>query len=241
MAEESITIPTPDGRADGYLYRPAGQGPWPGVALFMDGGGLRRALREMAARLAESGYVVLLPNLFYRDGAIRDLDAVKDRPRMNIYAANIMKNGGGPKDAGAYLSFLTAHPSVKPGKLGCTGYCMGGYFTLMTAGHFPERLGAAASFHGAHVATDAPDSPHRLAHAMRGLSVYVGVAEIDPHLAPGETDRLRGALEGAAVNHRMELYKGVEHGFTIPHQAPYNKDASERHWDALSGLLKEAL
>ena len=241
MAEEPISIPTPDGQADGYLYRPDGHGPWPGVVLFMDGIGLRAAMREMAARLAENGYVVLLPNLYYRDGAVRDMTLEKDGARIPTLAANVMKDGGGMRDADAYLSYLAAHPSVTPGKLGCTGYCMGGYHSLMAAGLFPERIGAAASFHGAHLASDAPDSPHRRAHAMVGPSIYVGVAAIDPYLAPGETDRLRGALEGAAVAHRMEVYEGAAHGFAVLHHAPYNEAASERHWAALVGLLKGAL
>jgi carboxymethylenebutenolidase len=241
MAETEVTIPTPDGAADGYLYRPPGPGPWPGVLFFMDGVGLRGALRDMATRLCEAGYVVLLPNLYYRSGPVRELDYEKDRARFTELAMSIPRGGDArTQDMGAYLSFLAARDGVKPGKLGCMGYCMGAGFSLGAAGSFPAQIGAAGCFHGGGLATDRPDSPHRRAHAIRG-KVYVGVAGIDPHLAPGETDRLRGALEGAAVNHRLEIYESVEHGFAVPDAPVYDKPAAERHWEALLGLFKEAL
>lgn len=248
MIEQEIVVGTPDGQADAYIYKPAAAGRWPGAVVFTDGVGIRQAFRDLAARLADGGYVVLLPNPFYRDGRIRDRDHPDETKagsdasvsRSGELAMNIAKGGGLPRDLNAYLNFLAGHESVKPGKLGCTGYCMGGNFALAAAGLSPQHVGAAASFHGGALATDSLDSPHRLAHAMRG-EIYVGVAEIDPYLQPGETDRLRGALEGAAVSHRMEMYEGARHGFTVPTNPQYDETAAERHWKALFELFDSAL
>jgi carboxymethylenebutenolidase len=247
MIEIAVNVTTADGIADGYLYRPAGPGPWPGVLFFTDGSGIRQAKREMAARLAAAAYVVLMANPYYRDGPIRDMGhAGKDEDvqtvieRFGKFAKNISKGGGLLRDIRAYLNFLGEQEGVRAGKLGCTGYCMGGNFSLQAAGHFPDQIGAAASFHGGSLATDSSESPHRLAHAMKA-EVYVGVAAIDPYLRPGETDRLRGALEGAAVSHCMELYEGAEHGFTVPGNPQYDEAAAERHWEALLKFLKRAL
>jgi carboxymethylenebutenolidase len=239
MTEELVTITTQDGQADAYLYRPAGQGPWPGVMFFTDAAGVRQANRGMGARLAENGYAVLLPNPYYRDGQVREMHPDNDRDRFMPYVMNAMKDGGVIRDFAAYTSYLAAHPDVRQAKLGCTGYCMGGNMSLTIAGQFPERIGAAACFHGAALATDAPESPHRRAYVMRA-QLYVGVAEIDPYLFPNETERLRGALEGAAVSHRMELYDGAAHGFTTPGEH-YREVSAERHWAALLDLLKTAL
>jgi carboxymethylenebutenolidase len=249
MTETAVSITTPDGIADGYVYRPDRPGSWPGVLFFTDGVGIRQAKRDMAARLAAAGYIVLLPNPFYRDGPIRDMShAGKDEDvaeivaRFGKFAMNISKDGGLPRDIKAYLDFLAGQDGVKPGKLGCTGYCMGGNFGLAAAGQFPGQVAAAASFHGGSLATDSPASPHRLAHAMRGeVAIYIGVAEIDPYLKPGETARLQGALEGAAVSHVMELYEGAEHGFTVPGNDQYLEAAAARHWTALLGFLEQSL
>jgi carboxymethylenebutenolidase len=237
MSEQTISIPTPDGEAKTYAYKPAGSGPWPAIFFWQDGLGIRPALRQMAERVAANGYYVLLPNLFYRAGPVENLDPEKDR--IMDYYSQVFEGHGIRRDIGAFLEFLGKSKDVKPGKIGCTGYCMGGFVSLVAAGEFGERIGAAASIHGGKVATDDPLSPHRKAYAMRG-QIYVAVAEIDSFLEPGETDRLKGALEGAAVSHTLEMYPSVEHGFAVPGSPRSNEQASERHWERILNLFKNA-
>ena len=129
---------------------------------------------------------------------------------------------------------------VKGSKIGCVGYCMGGPLVLTAAGTFPDRVAAGASIHGANVANDRADSPHLLAPKMRG-KIYVGVAEIDPWLTPGETDRLKAALEAGKTNHTVEIYPGVQHGFAGNGTPMYDRDASERHWERILALFRETL
>ena len=70
MANTTHQIETRDGRAAAHAFTPAtGSGPWPAVLVFMDGRGLRPALFELGQRIADAGYYVLLPDLFYRAGA----------------------------------------------------------------------------------------------------------------------------------------------------------------------------
>lgn len=239
MTEEMINIPAPDGMANAYAYTPTGKGPWPGAIFFMDAIGIRPAMKQMAQRLASLGYFVILPNLYYRDGKIENMDLEKDRDKF-MGLASLVYQGKAIADMGAYIEYLSRNKNVKGSPLGCTGYCMGARAALIAAGQFPDRIGAAACFHGARLASDDADSPHRRAHAMKG-QIYVGVAEIDPWLAPNETDRLKGALEGAAVTHDVEIYPGVEHGFAVPGIPPFNEAAAERHWDRLAGLFRKAL
>jgi len=139
-------------------------------------------------------------------------------------------------DTAAFLAFLDAQPSVKGPHIGTTGYCMGGALSLTAAANFPDRVAAACSFHGARLATDAPDSPHAVADKMKG-EIYVGVSEIDPWLSEGETDRLKAALEAAGANATVEIYPGVQHGFAVPGLPIYDREASERHWDRMLAVF----
>jgi carboxymethylenebutenolidase len=245
MAEEKVNIKTADGNCDTYVYTAPGGTSAPAVIFYMDGLGIRPELRAMADRLASNGYFVLLPNMYYRAGEQPPFevstalsDPVQQKRLMSLVQS--VTNAGTVIDTTAFLDFLSHDPRVKGTKVGCVGYCMGGPLTLTAAGNFPDRVAAAASIHGANVANDRPDSPHLLAPKMRG-KVYIGVAEIDPWLQPGETDRLKAALEAAGANHTVEVYPGVQHGFAANGTPMYNRDAAERHWQRILALFGETL
>ncbi|MBI1181472.1 MAG: dienelactone hydrolase family protein [Alphaproteobacteria bacterium] len=237
MTKEAITIPTADGVADGYFFH--GPAPAPGVILYMDGIGLRPALYDMAERLVDNGYSVLLPNMFYRFGPAEPLDLSKDRDRMMQMVGTITPTTS-KRDTAAFLDYLGTRPEVKGKKVGTTGYCMGGAPSLTAAAAFPDRVAAAAAFHAGRLATDSEDSPHRHVGDIKG-EVYVAVAGIDPFLGPTETDDIRAALEKAGGRHRLEVYADVQHGFTMPDLPVYDRDAAERHWDSLLTLLRRNL
>lgn len=166
-----VEIRTPDGTADAYLAHPDDGAPHPAVLLYMDAFGLRPHLRGMADRLASAGYTVLVPNVFYRSGRaplveLPDFIDPAERPEIIASlrpAALSLTLEGAMRDAAGYLDWLAASPLTTDGKAGVTGYCMGAGLALRTAGTHPDRIAAAAGFHGAFLATDAPDSPHLLA------------------------------------------------------------------------------
>jgi carboxymethylenebutenolidase len=244
-ARERTRIGAADGQAEAWLCRPERTGKHPGILFYMDGLGVRPTLVDMAGRLADLGYVVLLPDLIYRSGPRAPFDPAvaltdpAERDRLfalfaSIDARKVMR------DTHAYMAALGGIEDVAVTPIGCLGYCMGGGFAVTAAGTYPERVAAAASIHGANVATEHPESPHHLVPRIRGR-VYVGVAEIDPWLAPGETERLRSALETAGVDHRVEIYAGVQHGFAVEDLPVYDRAAAERHWRDLEGFFGAAL
>lgn len=246
MTGIAVGIPTKDGVCDAHIFHPEGNGPWPAIIYFMDGVGIRPALHTMCERLAAAGYYVLLPNLYYRLGPAEPVDAAKlltqdpeERERMMTRFQSI-NNRLIAEDTGAFLEFLDRQPMTKAAWIGCVGYCMGGGFALTAAGSHPERVAAAASFHGARLAVETQGSPHLLAGKMRA-KVYVGVSEIDPWLEPGETDRLKAALDAAEVRNNVEIYPGVQHGFAVHDLPVYDRTASERHWERLLALFGETL
>ena len=245
MDGESVRIETPDGTAPCRFFLPEGGGAHPAVVWFMDGMGVRGTLLATAARLAGEGYAVLVPDLYYRAGDYPPFDpaTLQDDPAEQARIMELVRtvtNAGTMRDLGAFLACFDGHPRVRGPRIGCVGYCMGGPLALTAAGTFPERVAAAASFHGANLATDRPDSPHLLAPKMRG-KVYVGVAEIDPYLFPGETPRIEAALREAGVDHVFETYAGRRHGFALVGSHGYEPEAFDRHWRRLLELLRAAL
>src|SRR5437764_7227510 len=208
-----IDIATRDGLAPSYVFRPEGQGngPWPGVLVFMDGIGIRPAMLELGERLATYGYFVLLPDLFYRSGPYAPMNAktvFADPEQRKILMERFMSKAALPalmSDTEAFLGFLASERAVRPGGVATTGYCMGGAASLSAAGTYPDRIVAAASYHGGRLASDAPDSPHRLAPRITAR-VYVAGAIDDASFPDDKEARLEQALTAAGVGDASERY-----------------------------------
>jgi carboxymethylenebutenolidase len=242
---DKIEIKTRDGSCPAYVYRPAAGGPWPAVLVFMDGLGIRPAMLEIGERLAADGYFVLLPDLFYRSGPYEPMDphtVFSDPEKRKVLfekyfapasPANVMS------DTRAFLDYLAAQPDVKPGGIGTTGYCMGGLMSLTAAGTYPERIAATASYHGGRLATDEPDSPHRLAPKIKSR-VYVAGAIEDPTFTDEMKAQLEQALTEAGVEHRIETYP-AKHGWVFRDTPVYDVAASERHFQTMRALFDAEL
>lgn len=244
MPAREVTITTADGNCSASLHTPEGEGPWPGVLLFTDAGGVRPTFHDMAQQLADLGYAVLLPDVYYRSAPFEPIDMGKvsadpdERARLRALMATVTKEVA-TRDTAAFLDALAEQPEVAVGKVGTTGYCMGGGLSLNAAGRFPDRVGAAASFHGGYIATAAPDSPHRLVGAMTA-TLYIAAAEDDATFDDEQRQRLVRALAEAEVAHTLVTYP-ARHGFAVPDNASYDADAASRHWQALEVLYRDAL
>ncbi|MFE9180000.1 dienelactone hydrolase family protein [Streptomyces sp. NPDC007126] len=244
VAGTAVDIPTDDGTADAYLTHPADGEPRPAVLLYMDGFGLRPSLRAMADRLAGAGYTVVVPNVLYREGRapVVDLPEFIDqvsRPKIFERLGPMMRAltpERVERDADAYLRWLTGRREAAGGPVAVVGYCMGAGLALRTAGAYPDRVAATAGFHGGNLATEAPDSPHRVAGRLGG-EVYFAHADQDPGMPAEQQERLEAALTAAGVTHRCEVYAGAHHGYTQVDTSAYDEKAAERHWEALLDLL----
>ena len=142
-------------------------------------------------------------------------------------------------DTEAFLDFLAARPDVKPGRVGTTGYCMGGFMSLSAAGTYPDRIAATASYHGGRLATDAPDSPHLLAPKIRSR-VYIAGAIEDATFTDEMKARLEDALTKAGVDHAIETYP-AKHGWVLRDTLAYDEAESERHYETLLAFFDETL
>ena len=249
VTETDVTVQTADGAADAALFYPSGKGTWPAVLIWTDIAGLRPAFRDMGRRLASQGYVVLVPNPFYRSvhGVVAtpgfDFAKPEDRARVMGYR-QAMSNDGIDRDAEAYIAFLDAQPQTnRRKKVGVQGYCMGGPLTYRTAAKVPGRVGAAATFHGGGLVMKDhadPTSPHNLIPKMRA-SIYTAVADNDDKAQPDAKDVLKAAFATAKVPGKVEVYDGCAHGWCVKGSAVYNEAGAERAWSELSALYKKAL
>jgi carboxymethylenebutenolidase len=251
MPHDQIVIPAADGDCTVHVLTPTdmghdsgGRGPWPAVIIYMDALAIRPALIGVAQRLADVGYCVLLPDLFYRFGPYPVL-VPKEVFKGDLFAViGPMYATTGPelaaRDSAAFLDWLAGRPDIARLPAGVVGFCMGGGMALATAGTYPDRIAAAASFHGGRLATDAPDSPHLYAPKIRA-EVLVAGADNDDSYPPEMHERLIAAFEAAGVRHHSDIYAGAAHGWMQPDFPVYDQAAAERGWSAMLDLFARTL
>ncbi|MEO8524109.1 MAG: dienelactone hydrolase family protein [Caldimonas sp.] len=242
MIEHDLDIATADGAMNSFVVHPEEGGPFPVVLFYMDAPGKREELHDMARRIAAVGYFVVLPNLYYRRSRdFRLLERTEPAMAEMFSFMGALDAATTECDTAAMLRFIDAQPQADGGRVGAVGYCMSGPFVMWAAAAFPDRLRCIASIHGANMATDKPDSPHRTAPRVHCES-YFACAEIDKWAPPADILALQSALQEAGTPHRIEWYPGVEHGFVFPLRAGiYNRAAAERHWERLFALFGRTL
>jgi carboxymethylenebutenolidase len=240
MNKRQVNIKTRDGEASCHYFVPADDAP--AVIVYTDVYGVRPSLIEMSERLALHGYRVLLPDLYYRSGPRKPFNSpagFKDDAEKQRFFVLMkqMTSKGVMDDTQSFREFLKVDSNSKAG---CVGYCMGGPLVLWAAGTFPDQIAAAASFHGARLATDQPDSPHLLASEMKG-TIYIGAAAVDNSFPPEQQQRLESAFKAANVKYTLEVYPNTKHGFAVTDNPVFDPAAAQVHWLRLFDLLRKAL
>lgn len=244
MSHERHSIRTSDGECPTYVFTPATEdGAWPAVVVYMDAGGIRPTLITMAQRLADAGYVVLLPDLFYRYGRYgpfmpKEVFAGDFRAVLGPLMATT-NNFKAAQDTGALLTYLDTRSDVAGRRIGAVGFCMGGGMAIMAAGTWPERFAAVASFHGGRLATDDPASPHLVAPELEA-ELYIAAAENDASYPPEMAVRFEAALGEAGVRFRAETYPAA-HGWMKPDFPVYDHQQAERGWSEMLELFARTL
>ncbi len=245
VSESDVTITTPDGEADCHFAHPAA-GRHPGVVVWPDIVGLRPAFRDMGRRLASAGFAVLTVNPYYRkhkapilpEGASFQDPSTRD---VLMPLARSLDAETNVIDARAFVAWLDRQPAVDTRRgIGTTGYCMGGPMALRTAAAVADRVAACASFHGARLVTDQPDSPHLLVPRMKA-QFLIAIADNDDEREPEAKNVLRAAFHQAGLPAEIEVYEGAMHGWCPPDSRVYDHDQAERAWDRLLALFGTAL
>lgn len=244
MPFSELKIKTADGEADARLYVPDSRPEKldAGVIVYMDAFGLRPAMDEIGEHLANAGYVTLIPDLLYRHTPYGPFDA-KTAFSQEDTAKQLRSMIGSTTQAltvSDTAAFLDALADQGVTKIGTVGYCMGGPRALNAAAHYPDRILAAASFHGGNLANDAEDSPHKASTKIKAR-IYVGSAGVDKSFPPEQSAKLAEALRTAEVDHIIENYVGMEHGWAVSDHSVYDPVGAARHWKRLLCLFDETL
>jgi carboxymethylenebutenolidase len=244
MIEHQIEIRTADGKADALLVRPDGDDPLPGVINLTDGLGFRPAFAEQSRRIAEQGFVVLTPNIFYRTARSPVFDFEPDF--RNERTTNRFRELSAPltpdamaRDGTAYVDFLAAQPFVSSGPMGVVGFCFAGKFALCAAAARPDRIGAAASFHGGGLFTDTATSPHLVLPRVKAR-LYFGHAEHDQSMPEESIEKLEWALQSWSGSYESEMY-AARHGWMIPGREVHNPKEAERGFAKLMEVFDDTL
>ncbi len=245
VVEKAVEIRTPDGTPEGFLYRDESAQAQPGVIHYTDIGGIRQSHRDKAKRIAEQGYLVLLPNVFYRTGR----PPVIDWP-INPNDERIMRRIGeiaGPltpeameRDSSTYIDFLAAQPGVSGAPVGVLGHCFSGAMAMRACAARPDKIGAAASYHGGRLFVDGPASPH-LALPRIKAQLYFGHAVQDKSMPQEAIEKFDKALSGWSGKYESEVYEGAFHGWTVSDSPVYNEPQAERAFGKLMELFRSAL
>mgnify|MGYP000014377373 FL=1 len=246
VTASTVEVSTPDGISDCYFVHPA-RGKHPGVILWPDIKGLRPAYTVLGKRLAEAGYSVLVVNPYYRDAkapVVGPKASFGDPETMKFLrgmAAKLTHNAS-TSDAKAYVNFLDAQASVdRNRKIGTMGYCMGGELIMRTAAAVPDRVGAAASFHGGGLGIDdGPDSTHLLI-PRSPAHVLHAIAENDDKRSPETKNILTTAYKAAGVPAEIEVYQDTLHGWCTLDYSGYNEKQAEKAWGRLLHLFESSL
>jgi carboxymethylenebutenolidase len=244
MSASQVTIQAKDGPCRAWVLTPTGTGRWPAVIFYMDAFGIRPGMIQMATHLADQGYVVLLPDLFYRFGAYGPLDPAEvlkgdTRATIGPLMASTNNHKAG-EDTAAFIAYLDTRPDVAGNKMGTVGFCMGGGMALTAAAYHPDRIAAAVSFHGGNLATEEPTSPHLLLPKVEA-ELYIAVADNDRSYPPEMAQRFEAALQAAGVEHTTEFYPGKAHGWMKPDLPVYDAAAAEKGWSELLALYARKL
>ncbi len=245
MIAQQVEIPAADGSIDALLVRPDTTEALPGVIQLTDVLGLRQAFADLATRIAEGGYVVLTPNIFYRTAKPPVFDFEPDFPSER--AMNRLRELTGPltpdamvRDSSAYVDVLAAQPRVSRGPMGVVGFCFTGQFALRMAAARPDRIAAVASFHGGRLVTDSDVSPHLVLPGVKAR-LYFGHAADDQSMPAGAIEQLGLALQAWGGSYENETYDGARHGWMIPGGKAYHPEQAERGFAKLTALLDGTL
>ena len=242
MIDQQIDLQTKDGKTTTFIRHPERGGPFPIIIFYMDAPAIREELRDMARRLATSGYYVMLPNLYYRAGVMElgplpaDPEAPERKRMFSLMASLTIPMV--MEDTSALLAYADGQSAARKDIVGAVGYCMSGRYAVNAATYFADRVKAAASVYGVQLATDQPDSPH-LAAGKTKAELYFACAETDVYAPQEIIDKVSEGMKG--TRNEVEIYPGTHHGFAFPKRPVYDRDAAERHWERLLALYRRNL
>jgi len=231
---EQVLISTPDGQMPAFLYTDGNAVRKPAILLLMEAFGLTSHIQDVAARIAGEGYVVLTPDLYYRELPPTKFgyDDVEKAMAM-MYCLDFgepMEN-----DLRAALTYVKSRPDVHPAKVGVTGFCLGGGLSFFTACKLSGEIAATASFYGM-VLDEWIDAITEIS-----VPIYLFFGGADPFISGDRIQQIESRLKALNKEYTLKLYSDANHGFFCHERSSYNRLAAEDSWHELTQFFQKHL
>ncbi len=228
-----------------YLARPEGEGPWPGVILFMEIFGINRHIQDVAERLAGEGYVVMAINYYHRTTPNLELGYSDSDVEQGQTHKRKTNREGVLADVKEAISYLNSRDDVTPkNQFGTIGFCFGGHVGYIATTR-PEIV-ATACYYGGGIAVTSPgenpDNPATVSYTpqIKG-EILCFFGGNDPLIPQEHTETIENALRDSAISHRVIRYPGVGHGFNCEARESYHAAAALDAWGKTLHLFESRL
>jgi carboxymethylenebutenolidase len=234
IEQSEVMILTSDGQMPAFLYTPIEPELKSGVLLLMEAFGLTSHIRDVATRIANERYVVLTPDLYYRELPDNKFgyDEVEKAMAM-MYRLDF----GKPIEADiqAALAYLKSQPDVNSAKIGVTGFCLGGGLSFFTACKLSNEIAAVAPFYGV-VLDEWID-----AIANISVPIYLFFGGADPFIPSDRIQQIESRFKELGKEYTMKVYSHADHGFFCHERSSYNRLAAEDSWRELTRFFHKHL
>jgi len=241
LKTENVMIKVGDENMPAYVARPEGDDVLPGVIVWMEIFGVNSHIKDVTERIAAEGYVACAPNFFHR--VAPDLNLGYDEAGMNEGIGHMMKLTADNMiaDQKAAIAYLRGRSDVS-GKIGVTGFCIGGHMTYLTA--CENDIDAAASFYGGGIA--APQGPGGAVSTISRTAkincpILCLFGGLDAHIPIEQTSAVAAALQQEGRDGEVVIYDDADHGFFCDQRASYNEKAAADAWNRVKDLFSKAL
>jgi carboxymethylenebutenolidase len=219
-----VSFPSGSSQVEGYLARPAGDGPFPGIVVIHEIFGLNENIKDIARRFAGEGYVALAVDLFGKGNR-----AVCMFRLMSQMLLKPLQNGG-IRDLKAALNYISSLPEVDSERFGAIGFCMGGTFAIAWA-CTDERLKAIAPFYGQN-----PRPIEAVARCCPVVGSYPGKDFTAP-----QGQKLDKILDQYEIPHDIKIYPNAQHSFFNDQGSHYDAAASQDAWNRIMAFFRERI
>ena len=242
----SITTRTDQVSADGgnmpiYVAEPDSAGPHPVVIVFMEAFGVNGHIKDLTGRFANEGYVAIAPDMYYRQGSV--VAGYDDIPKIMGVMQSVV-DAQTNADVRVAINHIKSLPKADAGKIACTGYCMGGTISWMSACLNRDIKAAAVYYSGGLITRQTnrnrPGSPHSYAELLTApvLGLF---GEEDQNPPPADVRELDAELTKLGKTHEFHIYPNAGHGFFCDERPSYSKAAADDAWPRTLEWFKKHL
>lgn len=234
IAKTEVKISTPDGKMPAFLYKPTEPGQKPAVILLMEAFGLTPHIQDVAYRIAKEGYIILTPDLYYRELPNNKFGYEEVEQAM---AMMYRLDFGKPieEDIGSAIAFLKSQSDVLPKRIGVTGFCLGGGLSFLTACKFSGEIAAVAPFYGM-VLDDWIEAITNIT-----VPIYLFHGGIDPFIPLERVKQIETRFQELDKEYKLKVYPDADHGFFCHERSSYNRLAAEDSWRELTQFFHRHL